>query len=117
MLPFTGPKRTTREQKQNPSCTRKNTRRCTRLRLLLVRPMQRTVSMLLYCWIALACASAGQHDELAAWAKRDCDDYRAFVMQINRAQSAHELAAAMRENVRRQRETITTLLQFVRSHP
>jgi hypothetical protein len=79
--------------------------------------MQRAVSILLYCWMALACASAGQHDELATWAKRDCDDYRALVMQTNPAQSAHELAAAMRENVRRQRETIKTLLQFVRSHP
>ena len=79
--------------------------------------MQRAASTFLYCWIALAYASAAQHDDLAMWAKRDCDDYRAFVMQTSHARSAHELAAAMRENVRRQRETIKRLLQFVRAHP
>ena len=79
--------------------------------------MHRAIILLLCCCVALASASAGQHDELATWAKRDCDDSRAFVMQISRARSAHEVAAAMRENARRQRETVQTLLQFVRAHP
>jgi hypothetical protein len=76
--------------------------------------MTRTVTVFLCSCIAFACALAGQNDDLAAWAKRDCDDYRAFVVQTSQARSAQEAAAAMRENVRRQRETIKTLLQFVR---
>jgi hypothetical protein len=51
------------------------------------------------------------------WAKRDCEDFRVFVMHTSQARSAHEAAAAMRENVRRQRETIKTLLDFARAHP
>jgi hypothetical protein len=78
---------------------------------------RRAIDILLYCSIALVCASGGQHNELANWAKRDCDDSHAFVIQTSHARNAHEVAAAMRENVRRQRETIQTLLQFVRSHP
>ena len=79
--------------------------------------MQRVTIIFVCGWITLACALAGQHDELATWAKRDCDDFRVFVTQTSQARSAHEAAAAMRENVRRQRETIKTLLQFVRAHP
>ncbi|HZE56592.1 MAG TPA: hypothetical protein VE031_01945 [Chthoniobacterales bacterium] len=79
--------------------------------------MKRAISTLLCGWIALECASAGSHNELAAWVKQDCDDYRALVAQTNHARSGHEVAAAMRENVRRQRQTIKTLLKLVRSHP
>ena len=79
--------------------------------------MKRAISTLLCGWIALECASAGRGDVLAAWVKQDCDDYRALVAQTSHAQSAHDVAVALRENVRRQRRTITTLLQFVRSHP
>ena len=85
--------------------------------LRLVRPVKRAISTLLCGWIALECASAGRHDELAAWVKQDCDDYRALVAQTSHARSGHDVAAAMRENVRRQRQTIKTLLQFVRLHP
>jgi hypothetical protein len=60
---------------------------------------------------------AGRYDELAAWAEEDCDDFRALVTQTNNARNAHEVALAMRENVRRQRETIKILLRFARSHP
>jgi hypothetical protein len=67
--------------------------------------------------LSISSAPAGRYDELAAWVKRDCDDYRALVAQTNQARSGHEVAAALRENVRRQRQTIDTLLQFVRSHP
>ena len=79
--------------------------------------MKRVICTLLCCWVALACALAGQQGQLAAWAKRDCDDYRVFVTHTGQAQSAHALAAAMLENVRRQNQTIETLLQFVREHP
>jgi hypothetical protein len=84
--------------------------------LVLVRPMKRVIITLLCGWIALECASAGRDDELAAWVNQDCDDYRALVAQTSHAQSAHDVAAAMRENVRRQHQTINTLLQFARSH-
>jgi chromosome segregation ATPase len=66
--------------------------------------------------LALTSALAAPNDELAAWAKQDCDDYRTLVTQIDHAKSAHDVAAAMRENVRRQRQTINTLLRFARSH-
>jgi hypothetical protein len=79
--------------------------------------MKRVISTLLCGWIALECASAGQYDELAVWVKQDCDDAHAFAAQTSRSRSAHDVAAAMRENVRRQRQTIGILLQFVRSHP
>jgi len=79
--------------------------------------MKRAISTLLCGWIALECASAGRYDELASWVKQDCDDYRALVSQTNHARSGHDVAAAMRENVRRQRRTINTLLQFARAHP
>ena len=69
------------------------------------------------CLLSISGASAGRYDQLAAWAKQDCGDYRALVAQTNQAHSAREVAAAMRENVPRQRQTINTLLQFVRSHP
>ena len=62
-------------------------------------------------------ASAGRYDDVASWAKHDCDDYRALVAQTDRARSGHDVAAAMRENVRRQEETIKILLAFARSHP
>jgi hypothetical protein len=62
-------------------------------------------------------ANAGSYDELAVWAKQDSDDYAQLVMQINKARSAHEVALAMKENVRRQRNTISTLLRFVEAHP
>lgn len=78
--------------------------------------MKRAISILLCGWIALECASAGRDDELAAWVKQDCDDYRALVAQTSHAQSAHDVAAALRENVRRQRQTINTLQHFVRLH-
>jgi hypothetical protein len=79
--------------------------------------MKRVISTLVCGWIALECASAGQHDELAVWVKQDCDDAHTFAAQTGRARSAHEVAAAMRENLRRQSQTIKTLLRFVRSHP
>ena len=62
-------------------------------------------------------ALAGRYDQLAAWVKQDCDDYRTLVTQINRGRNGHDVAAAMRANVRRQRQTINTLLQFARSYP
>ena len=77
----------------------------------------RTSSVL---FLALFCASvtrAAAYDELAAWARKDSDDYAQFVKSISKARNAHEVTAAMRENVRRQRKTITSLLQFVRAHP
>ena len=67
--------------------------------------------------VSLLYAATGPYDEVATWAKRDCDDYRALVSQTNRATSGREVAAAMRENVRRQRQTIKILLQFARAHP
>jgi hypothetical protein len=66
---------------------------------------------------SISSALAGRYDELAAWVKQDCDDYRVLVAQTNHAQSAHDVALALRENVRRQRQTIKTLLQFARSRP
>jgi len=79
--------------------------------------MQRVTVTLLCGWTTVACALAGPHDELATWAKRDCDDFQVFVTHTSQARSAHEAAAAMRENVLRQREAMKTLLQFVRAHP
>jgi hypothetical protein len=67
--------------------------------------------------LAFTSALAAPNDELAAWVKQDCDDYRTLVTQIDHAKSAHDVAAALRENVRRQRQTIKTLLRFARSHP
>jgi hypothetical protein len=67
--------------------------------------------------LSISSALAGPYDELAAWVRQDCDDYRTLVTQINHGRSGHDVAAAMRENVRRQRKTINTLLQFARSHP
>jgi hypothetical protein len=78
-------------------------------------------SVVLLClaigFLSTSSALAGRYDELAAWVKQDCDDYRALVAQTNHARSGHDVAAAMRENVRRQRQTINTLLQCARSHP
>jgi len=62
-------------------------------------------------------AQAGRYDELAAWARQDSDDYAQLVAQLNRAQNAHEVALAMEENVRRQRNTLNTLLRFMQAHP
>ena len=67
--------------------------------------------------LATTGALAGANDELAAWVQQDCNDYQTLVAQINHAQSAHDVAAALRENVRRQRQTINTLLRFAHSHP
>jgi hypothetical protein len=67
--------------------------------------------------LSISSALAGRHDELVAWVKQDCGDYRTLVTQINHARSGHDVATAMHENVRRQRQTINTLLQFARSHP
>ena len=74
----------------------------------------RTLAVLL---LALTSALAAPNDELVAWVKQDCDDYRTLVTQIDHAKSAHDVAAALRENVRRQRQTIKTLLRFARSRP
>jgi 2-oxo-4-hydroxy-4-carboxy--5-ureidoimidazoline (OHCU) decarboxylase len=81
------------------------------------RPQSIILSFLVIGWLSISSALAGGHDELAAWVKKDCDDYRALVIQTNHARNNHEVAAALRENVRRQRETIKILLQFARSHP
>ena len=53
--------------------------------------------------LAATGALAEANDELAAWVQQDCNDYRTLVTQINHAQSAHDVATALRENVRRQR--------------
>jgi len=68
-------------------------------------------------FLSISSVLAGRYDELAAWVKSDCDDYRALVTQTNHARNDHEVAAALHENVRRQRETIKILLKFALSHP
>jgi hypothetical protein len=46
--------------------------------------MIRAAAVFLYSCIALECASAAQLDELLAmWAKRDCEDFRVFVMHTS----------------------------------
>jgi len=67
--------------------------------------------------LAFSSALAAPNDELVGWLKQDCDDYRTLVTQIDHAKSAHDVAAALHENVRRQRQTIKTLVRFARSHP
>ena len=62
------------------------------------------------------CTKGADYDELAAWAKQDCNDYHTLVTQTNAARNGRDVAAAMRENVRRQNQTIKILLQFARSH-
>jgi hypothetical protein len=81
------------------------------------RPQSIVSIFLAIGWLSISSALAGGSAELAAWVKKDCDDYRALVVQTNHARNDHEVAAALRENVRRQRETIKILLQFARSHP
>jgi 2-oxo-4-hydroxy-4-carboxy--5-ureidoimidazoline (OHCU) decarboxylase len=82
---------------------------------------RRPQSLGLFCLaiglLSFSGAVTGGYDELAAWVRSDCDDYRALVTQTNHARNDHEVAAALRENVRRQRETIKILLKFARSHP
>jgi 2-oxo-4-hydroxy-4-carboxy--5-ureidoimidazoline (OHCU) decarboxylase len=80
------------------------------------RPQSIILIFLVIGWVSIGTALAGGN-ELAAWVKKDCDDYRALVTQTNHARNNHEVAAALRENVQRQRETIKILLQFARSHP
>jgi len=77
----------------------------------------KTMSLLFFFCVLTLHASAGRYDELAAWARQDSDDYAQLVAQLNRARNGHEVALAMMENVRRQRNTMKTLLQFVRAHP
>ena len=60
--------------------------------------------------------NAGRYDELAARGKRDSADYARLIADMNKAQNAHEVALAMKENVRRQRETGNVLLRLVRAH-
>ncbi len=81
------------------------------------RPQSIVLIFLAAALLSISSTLAGHYDELATWAKQDCEDYRALVAQTNHARNGHDVAAAMRENVRRQRHTINTLLQFARSHP
>jgi hypothetical protein len=76
-----------------------------------------TILAVFLCGPLVSQVRAGRYDDVAAWAKRDCDDYRVLVNGTKRAQSGHDVAAAMRENIRRQEQTIKILLLFARSHP
>ncbi len=66
---------------------------------------------------SLSKTGSDRYDELSAWARQDSDDYAQLVTQLNHARNAHEVALAMKENVRRQRVAMNTLLQFVQNHP
>ena len=63
MLSSICPKRRTRERNQNRSCTRKNSRQCIQLRLLLVRSMRRHLISVAFLLSNGAAGFAGTGEE------------------------------------------------------
>jgi hypothetical protein len=75
------------------------------------------VSYWLACNMLPLQAQTGRYDDLAAWAARSNARGEQFVSDLKKAQSAADVASALKASARRQRESTDELIRIVGSHP
>ena len=69
-----------------------------------------------FCAAAIP-ATAGQYDDLAAWAKRDKASSHQFTADLSRCKNAHEVALALRASAARQHKLTSDLIDLVHRQP
>ncbi|MDQ2867121.1 MAG: hypothetical protein M3R59_01720 [Verrucomicrobiota bacterium] len=67
--------------------------------------------------VLFSTALAGQHDDLAAWAKRDKASSHEFVTDLSRCKSAPQVALALRASSARQHKLTSDLIELVHRYP
>lgn len=71
----------------------------------------------LACAIITSAAEAAKYDDLAAWAKKANGNTQRFVDDLNKSKTPGQVAAAIRANIERQKQSTDELIRLLAVHP